>query len=515
MKQTTKSQASNACTTADKVGIVRTASIRRTLSKLALATVALGMAIGVQAQEGPYVFEVKGVADSTIYLANYYGEKLYYADTARADQNGRFSFDRIPAENEGKYAVVLPGPKYFEIIIADGEDIHMTTDTANPVGNIAVLESENNSIMYDYVAFLAEKRKVRETLADQIKLNEDKPEVTAKLKERYNELNDEVLAYQREIVETHPDKLVAKEIKISMDIQPPAELQDDRTAAYQYYKKHYFDNMDLSDDRLVRLPIFHQKFVNYLNNVLLQQPDTLNAALDGLISRIDTEGELFKYVVHYATYNFETSKIMGMDAVFVHLADTYYKPGLATWLDEDQVKRIIEKADEKRHTLIGKKAPELVLSDTSGNWISTLKDIDKAYLVLFFYDPDCGHCKKETPKLVEYMNNYHRDNLAVYAVSSNPSTKWNKFIRDFDTGDFYNVAIPQRAFEDADYATSLITTGTTNYNSLRYHEIFDVYSTPKIFVLDKDRIVRAKDIGVEQLAEIVERLQADTAEAEK
>ncbi|HLV52487.1 MAG TPA: redoxin domain-containing protein [Cryomorphaceae bacterium] len=481
--------------------------------KLLLGAFLMIFACTAGAQNQPYVFEIRGVADSTIYLANYYGEKLYYADTAVADANGRFAFDRVDAESEGKYAVVLPGPRYFEIMIADGEDIHMKTDTADPVGHMQVLESDNNAIMYDYVKFLAEKRQVRETLAQEIQENEGNPEVTARLKERYNALNDEVVAYQTNIVEGHPDKLIAMEIHMSMDVQPPAELHEDRQAAYLYYKRHYFDHMDLTDDRLVRLPLFHQRLVNYLNNVLLQNPDTVIAALDKLIDGLDPGGELFKYVLHYSTYNFETSKIMGMDAVFVHLADKYYKPGMAYWLDDEQVKRITEKADEKRHTLIGKKAPELILSDTTGNWISTHRDIKKDYVVLFFYDPDCGHCKKETPKLVDYYANYPGDDLAIYAVSSNPSDKWNKFIRQYGTGDFYNVSIPQRAFEDADYATSLITSGKTNYNSLRYHEIFDVFSTPKIFILDKDRVIRAKDIGVEQVAEIIERLHSSGAEA--
>lgn len=489
------------------------------LKRVLIGVAIFGCVAAAQAQDDPYRFEVRGVTDSTIYLANYYGSKLYYADTAVADHRGHFAFGPIDKDAQGKYAVVMPGPKYFEIIIADGEDIDMATDTTDAIGHMQVRKSENNKIMYGYVAYLAKKRKEREALVEELEANKDKPEVTVKLKERYNALNDEVLAYQQELVKSHPDLLIAKEINMSIDVQPPAELLGDRTAAYQYFKAHYFDHIDLKDDRIVRLPIFHQKLDNYLNNVLLQDPDTVNAALDKLIAKLDPESEVFKYVVHYSTYNFETSKIMGMDAVFVHMVDKYYKPGMAHWMDSAQLEKIIEKADEKRHTLIGKKAPNLTLSDTAGNWISIYNDIDKDYVVLFFYDPDCGHCKKETPKLVEYFDGYGRNDLAIYAVSSNPKEKWPAFIKKFGTGHFYNVAIPQRAFEDSDYATSLITSGKTNYNSLRYHEIFDIFSTPKVFVLDKDRIIRAKDIGVEQIGEIIERLHnkgagpADTGDA--
>lgn len=462
------------------------------------------------AQEAAYRFEVPGAADSTIYLANYYGNKLYYADTAIADSQGKFAFDAVPDDEQGKYAVVLPGPKYFELIIADGEQIHMSTDTADAVGHMVVHQSDNNRLMYDYVAYLSEKKAERESILEALEANEGQPKKTAPLKERYNALNDAVVAHQKQLVEDHPNLLAAKDIRMSIDVQPPADILDDRMAAYQYYKSHYFDHIDLKDDRIVRLPVFHQKLDNYLNNVLVQNPDTVNEALDRLIAQLDPESELFKYVVHYSTYNFETSNIMGMDAVFVHMVDTYYKTGQAHWMNEDQMKSIVDKAEAKRHTLIGKTAPNLTLRDTADRWISIYDDIDKPYVVLFFYDPDCGHCKKKTPELVEYYKNYERDDLAIYAVSSNPGEKWPAFIKKYKTGDFYNVAIPQRAFEDSDYATQLISTGKTNYQSLRYHEVFDIFSTPKIFILDKDRIIRAKDIGVEQIGDIIERLHAQS-----
>ncbi len=114
------------------------------LKQILTAGAILWCAAGLQAQDKPYQFEVPGAADSTIYLANYYGSKLYYADTAVADNRGRFAFHRIKDDAQGKYAVVMPGPKYFEMIIADGEDIDMATDTADAVGHMQVRKSENN-----------------------------------------------------------------------------------------------------------------------------------------------------------------------------------------------------------------------------------------------------------------------------------------------------------------------------------------------------------------------------------
>lgn len=470
--------------------------------------------ISVLSQDLPYNFTVKGAEDTVIYLANYYGEKLYYADTARSDSEGKFGFEEIGENEEGKYAVVIPGPKYFELVIADGEKIEMATDTSDLTGNMQVLQSENNRLMYDYVSYLTEKRKEREKLVKELEENEGKPKVTAKLKERYNKLNDEVIAYQVKTYEDHRDLFAAREIYMSVEPEVPEALKEDREKGYYWFKNHYFDHFNLDDNRIIRTPVFHSKLVNYLNKTLLQVPDTIIDAVDRLVGQLDPDSEVFKYVVHYTTYNFETSKIMGLDEVFVHMVDTYYKTGQAYWMDEDKLKNIIEKADTKRKTLIGKTVPDLTLADTSENWIGIKRDIKKPYVVLFFYDPDCGHCKKETPKLVEFYQNYEGDDLAIYAVSSQNGERWKEFINEKEMGSFYNVAIPQEAFESAEYATGLITQGKTNYESLKFQETFDIFSTPKIFVLDEDRTIRAKDIGVEQLGDFLSRFK-EQSEAQK
>ncbi|MCA1761669.1 MAG: redoxin domain-containing protein [Cryomorphaceae bacterium] len=457
--------------------------------------------------ENPYVFKINGVSDSTIYLANYYGEKLYYADTTRADANGNFSFKGLEEEKEGKYAVVLPGPRYFEIIIADGEEIEMHSDTADLTGGMNVLKSENNTIVYEYMDYLKERRTEREKLLEKLEANEGKPRVTKKIKEEYNALNDKVTAYQKKIVDENPDKFAAKEIAVSIDPEPPVEIRDDKTKAYYYYKKHYFDNIDLKDDRLVRTPVFHGKLDNFLNKTLIQDPDTVTDAMDQLIEKLEPGSDMFKYVVHYATYNFETSQIMGMDKAFVHMVDTYYTNDLAFWMDEERLETIREKADQKRYTLIGFEAPELILQDTAGTWVSTHRDLKEKYVVLFFYDPDCGHCKKETPKLVEFYKDYDKDLLGIYAVSSDNLDKRKKFIEKYEMDSIYNVGIPQKAFDDADFATRLITTGKSNLKSLKYQETFDVFSTPKVIILDENREIRAKDIGVDKIAELIERFE--------
>jgi len=73
---------------------------------------------GFTAQNYSYTFKVNGLAaGQDVYLANYFGDKLYYYDTTKSEL-GVAKFERSSIKG-GVYAVVLPGPKTFEVILSD------------------------------------------------------------------------------------------------------------------------------------------------------------------------------------------------------------------------------------------------------------------------------------------------------------------------------------------------------------------------------------------------------------
>ena len=47
----------------------------------------------------------------------------------------------------------------------------------------------------------------------------------------------------------------------------------------------------------------------------------------------------------------------------------------------------------------------------------------------------------------------------------------------------------------------------TTVESLNYQETYDIFSTPKIFVLDKDKKIIAKSLSISQLEDMLDHLQ--------
>ena len=86
-------------------------------------------------------FKISGLQDTTVFLARYFGEKLYYADTSTS-KNERVVFNSKSLVG-GVYAVVCPGSKYFEFIVTE-EDVLMETDLNDFAGKMNVKKSENN-----------------------------------------------------------------------------------------------------------------------------------------------------------------------------------------------------------------------------------------------------------------------------------------------------------------------------------------------------------------------------------
>jgi len=453
---------------------------------------------------------IKGLKDTTIYLANYYGNKLYYNDTTKVDAKGNFTFEGKPFNEGGKYALVMPGPKYFDIVVAD-ENIVIEADTTNRIENIKIKESENNKIFFNYINYINNKRKQREPidaiLADSTKTEAEKTIAHEQLKK----LNDEVVAYQKNLISTKPDMLVTKLIKASMEIEipeAPAELSDDEKKkwSYYYFRNHYWDNYDLQDPRLVRDQSFHKLIERFITQTLPQIPDTMTTEASKLIARAKGNEDAYKYIIHQFTYNFETSKIMCMDEGFVYMVDNYYSKGLTPWMKDDKIKDMKESADGKRHCLCGETALDIILPDMNDKWQS-MKSLNTKYTLLVIWEASCGHCKKEMPKIKELYDKWKSKGLGVYAVHNNQEVdKWKKFVQENNL-DFINVS-RTAGIMTQDSATKLVHSGITNIQSLNYHQYWDVSSTPKVYLMDKDRKIIAKSLGAEQLDELLTKLEA-------
>lgn len=478
------------------------------LSKGALLFLAL--ALGCQSYGQQMKFEVVGLGADTVYLANYFGDKMYYADTTVANPNGGFSFASPPFEESGKYAVILPGKKMFEFMGVP-EDIEIHTSMENPTGDVEVLVSEENRILYDYLRFIGDKRKQAAPQEQVLQDSTSSEQAREAAMEIMNAFGEEVAMEQKRVIQEHANKLFAK--YLNMVVEPevpevPEQIANPRDLQYRWYRDHYWDRVDFNDPRMVRDASFHNILNTYWTRVLPQIPDSLETEAMRLVDLAKANADMFKYVVHYITFQSESSQVMCMDKVFVRMVDEFYSTGQAVWLNAEQVLKITDRADDLRNSLCGNRPPNITLLDLDQETWLSLYDVEAKYTAIVIWESTCGHCKKELPKLVKLYEEWKPKGLEIFAIGNDFDPQpWVEYVQEKGYTDWINVSDnPQVNAQDS--AMALISAGITTIESLNFRTTFDVYATPKVFLLDADKQIVAKQVGADQLGEILGRLEA-------
>ncbi len=465
------------------------------------------------AQMTPYKVQVKlkGLATGdTLYMAGYYGPKQYFKDTAIVARSGIATFsDSRKKMDPGIYSIVLSDKQtYFEFMFVE-PNIYLETQKGNQqemTKNLSAKESKEAELFATYLRDISLKQErslpFRKAYSDSTSTEKEKQEA----KEKMIAIEKEVMDYKTNLMENNPKSFVTKLFKASQEPKVP-EYEDwptkangDKDSSFprQFYVSNYWKNVDVTDERLLRSPILHNRLEKYITKVIVQHPDSIIAAAHPLIEKTRKSKEIFKYFVHFITNKYEKSNIMGMDAIFVSMGEKYYNTGDAYWMDSTKLAKVEERVRKMKPTLLGSKTPNIILQDTTEKKWHSLHDIKSKYTVLYFWDSGCSHCKKETPKLKKVYDQLKEHGVEVYAVGTEfKNGAWKKYIKENDLN-WINVSDNPEINENA-YNYLNVTT----IESLNFRDTYDIYSTPRVFLLDQDKIIRAKRMSVAQLQQIL------------
>ncbi len=433
-------------------------------------------------------------------LGFHFGEKQYVKDTVSLGADGWFTFKADTLLPAGIYLLVLqPDNNYLQVLIPeDDQDFSLTTDVKDSINKMKFKGSTDNEAFYDYLRFLNKQRPEADSLrAKMVRANGNAADSLRYAKELVG-LDELVKKYQKDLVAKNPRSLTARITMASVDPEIPdfkgdeAEVQRKR---YYYARAHFFDNIDLTDAALLRSPVLHQKVDQYITKITPQHPDSVNVALDWLFSKTKANPEVNKYfLVHFLNY-YAKSTIVGFDACYVHIALNYYCIGLAPWTKKEDLEKICDNANRLEPILIGKTAPNIVVTDRN-NQQHALWDVDADYTVVFFWAPDCSHCKKAAPHMVEFAEKFKNRGVKVFAVC----TAVAKTIEEKDVPDCWE-GVKEKGFSD-----ELFMNMVDPFIRSRYKKLYDVQTTPQIFILDRSHKILMKRIGAEQIIKVMEEL---------
>lgn len=436
--------------------------------------------------------QINGFKQKEIYMAYHLGEKQYIKDTIKQQADGSFLFKGDSPLESGIYLVVLPPDNnYFQLIIEkDDQYFSVSTDAADPSKNIQTKGSIENKLFYGYMNFLAEKRPQSEALNNLLKEEKDSLKMQ-ELTDAIDKIDQEVEDFQSKFVQDNANTFTGAIIKANTPIKLPdfyGTEEEEQREAFYYNRYHYFDNMDISDGRFLRTPFLFEKINTYVSKLQVQVPDSLIKAIDFVLEKTKKASESYRYfAVHYLN-EYANSKFVGMDAVYVHLAEKYYASGQAPWVDSTQLAKIVENAVSLKPILIGKTSPNIKMQLRDGSPV-TLHEVKSPYIVLYFWRYDCGHCKESTPDLKAFYEEYKNKGVKIFAVC----VKFNDEI-----GDCWK-------YIDENQLDGWIHT-VDPYLRSKFYSLYNVKTTPQIFILDKNKKIISKGIGAPQLKEVMGKI---------
>ena len=435
-------------------------------------------------------FKVDGLKDTTAYIAYYYSESKFVRDTAKVNSKGEVIFEGKKPLDHGMYLFVVNKTQLFDFVVSSDQEFTLSTKTDDYVKNMVVTGDVDNKLFFESVHFNMARHKEAEPFIKTVQDSLASEDAKKKAREEFGKINDKVMKFQDDLIAKNPTTVTARMAKAMRPVQvPPAPKRPDgsidSTFQLRWYRQHFFDNFDLADDALIRMqqPVYQQKVNEYLDKLFVPNPDSVMKGIDFIVSKAKKNQETFKYSVWLCVGKYERHEIMGLDRVFVNLVDQYFNSGqMNFWANESMRKNLKNAADRMRVSLVGDTGQNLIMQDLKKQPRS-MYDMKNKYTLLFIFDPDCGHCREETPKLVAWYNK-HKFDLGVYAVSLDSSmAKMQSFIKEFN--------MPWTTVNGPRSYVGPIT------------DHYEAQTTPALYILDNRRKIIAKKLPVERIEEFL------------
>lgn len=441
---------------------------------------------------------LKPYKNSYIYLGYHYGKMKALADSVLLDENSSGAFKGKQPLPGGIYFVVSPRKEIlFELLIDKQQQFSIKADSAGLPNSVVFTGSVDNTAFQNYTKFanttgLAINKANTEYAA--ARNSKDSAAITARIKS----WSEKMQQHRDSISQKQPNSiLTALLLAMKEPVVPPAAKHPkgkyDSAYVFHYYKSHFWDDVSLTDERLIRTPFFEPKLVKYYKDLVSPNPDSITREVDQMLLYSRSNKEMYKFLLIHFVQKYINPEYMGQDAVFVHLFEKYINNGQADFFTTQYKEYMTKRAYSLMANLIGQPAANLEMVDTLDKPLP-LYNIKSDMVVICFWDPTCSHCKEVVPKVDSIYNaKWKKQGITVYGVMvDGGKEEWVKFIHDKALKNWLHVyQLPSQQAAEA------------NAGKASYRQLYDVYQTPILYLLDKDKRIVAKKLNYQQMDEVI------------
>ncbi len=428
-----------------------------------------------------------------LYIGTNYGKNKVLADSCVLNEKSEGVFESKQKLTPGIYFVV--SPKYsilFDFLMDEEQHFKMVADT-NALDKVVITGSVDNTLFQNYSKEVNTLFAQMNNLQNRFKEAKNAAD-SALFKSAYLGKDKEIKDKREAFMLAHPKSMMSYLLNVMQRPEAPAipivNGKADSLYPYYYVKNHFWDKVIFNDNRLIRTPFFEDKLDEYFKNYVSREPDSIIEEVQYMLTVAKTGKEIYPFLLFKFTNKYIAPEFMGQDKVFLHLYQNFFAKGDTVLLNQESKKSITERAYSMMANQLGLAAPSLIVNTVDDKKLS-LYDVKSAYTFVAFWDPTCGHCKEEIPKLDSlYKASWKNLQVKVFSVNINfkELAAWKNFITDHHLEDWFNVYQTEEDL-NKEIKAGLPTTIRQQY---------DVFKTPTFYLLDSKKKIIAKNLSLEQ-----------------
>jgi thiol-disulfide isomerase/thioredoxin len=433
---------------------------------------------------------VNGFEGNRAYLVQFKGDQQAIIDSS-ASLNGVFSFQFAVKTKAGVYRVLLgdkgksnffeEDPQYFDFIF-NFDNIILNTSLNNPVGNMEVLQSKENDIYYRFLKANDSYQAKLSRITPLFDSYSPADNFYAAINQEFGNVQNSFNRFSMDLSNELPGSVASSIIKMSMF--PVIETAGSANEMKVFFREHFFDLKQFSDERLLNSQVMTKIMLDYLGLYRdpalnqSQQEDRFMVAIDQIMDAMAGEPVLYDFALNFLVNGFQRFQ---MEKVLVHINENYIEGGCET-----DSKILLQKRLEGYEKMSpGKKAPDILMLDVNAKQVR-LYDIDRDYTLVIFWASWCPHCTTFLNQLGKWYPERNID-MEVFAVSIDSSRfSWEEQV-------LVNNYPWINTFSGAGWEGK----APKDYN---------VYATPTLFLLDRDHRIIAKPMTFKEFKKEVDGL---------
>ena len=237
------------------------------------------------------------------------------------------------------------------------------------------------------------------------------------------------------------------------------------------------------------------KLAEYVAAIETAGPEAQKEECDFLIQSC-TDSLVRQFVALNLYDRYMSSKLMGAEAVAIHILDRWFFTGEVKMPDEIDLLNARVYADFNRSSQIGMTAPVLDVATLAGEPVTLYGKPSQRYSVLYFYDTDCSKCKVETILLRSLLEDedYPIDLYAFY--TGDKKADWEAYVSERFSFTSENVEVLHLWDPELDSD---------------FQRKYGVLQTPKMYLVRPDGRIAGRGLDSRALSQLLSPLFEDVS----